>query len=689
MTNTVYTSSIQESADNPGAEAGDIDFATQTSHHKSPEMKRTLRKKRPVTYFDDDEVNTESLSADEPSTSKESTKSAKAPSRKKQKIIYIPAEDLEDDAFEDEDQNETASKKLPSEEHSKGSSRLKVVIGKKAAAKLNSKKNEVTVNYEEENILDYEDDTDVEDELPADKNVFGWKKKRWTMDPRKERNLSTHLPVLRMSQLQPLREIDFLFHMMPVRYIREEMIPALNDFAREQDPEWVDVTFEELIRILGLIYSMQVVKLAVRRMYWQAEDNGIFKGLNYGAIVARSRFEAVLRFIQFSSKRDNDEQILDLIDAVNKSFKESITAGYVLVEDESMVKSYHKNLKGKQKIKRKPRPIGNEFKNIADGQSQIVLHIELYEGKEYMQDKNYVSQFGATTATAIRLAEHWESSGRIVVADAWFGSCKTAIELLENHGLYSIMLVKNNHKNFPRAILDGDNLERGEWNSAETTQNGVKLLAVRFKDLKEKYFISTCSTSLPGPPRHTKYHGDVSRPMVAYEYLKYAATIDIHNHVRQGAQGFEDVWQTMNPHIRQFAGIMSFVLTNSYLAMRYFQDKSLLHTDFNMALSNAMVAYRETERMVHRHLPTAPLEEKEISTVSSEHTVKKFRAIRVKYQKKCYYCQHGRNVPARRNTSYYCAACGENFPLCSPLVRDCFSLHIQYGMPHKLRRGNK
>ena len=238
-----------------------------------------------------------------------------------------------------------------------------------------------------------------------------------------------------------------------------------------------------------------------------------------------------------------------------------------------MVKSYHKNLKGKQKIKRKPRPIGNEFKNICDGASQIVLHIEMYEGKEYMQEKNYVSTFGAATASAIRLAEYWKGSGRVVVADAWFGSCKAAIELLENQGLYSIMLVKNNHKNFPRGLQDEETLERVEWCSAEATQNGISLLAVLFQDLKDKYFISTCSTSLQGPPRQTKYHGEVSRPMVAFEYLKYAASIDVHNHVRQGALGFEDVWQTKSYHIRQFSGILSFIFTNAYHAMKYFHLK--------------------------------------------------------------------------------------------------------------------
>ena len=54
-----------------------------------------------------------------------------------------------------------------------------------------------------------------------------------------------------------------------------------------------------------------------------------------------------------------------------------------------MVKSYHHNLKGKMKIIRKPVPTGNEFKNTCDGRSQIVLFLELYEGAEYMKQKEF------------------------------------------------------------------------------------------------------------------------------------------------------------------------------------------------------------------------------------------------------------------------------------------------------------
>ena len=118
-----------------------------------------------------------------------------------------------------------------------------------------------------------------------------------------------------------------------------------------------------------------------------------------------------------------------------------VTPGSFITLDESMIKSFHHDLKGKIEIIRKPRPIGNEMKNISDGISKIVYHLELYEGRDVMCDKKYVKEFGATTATTLRLTETYHGSGRRLIADSWFGSVKCAKALMER-GLYSIMLVK-------------------------------------------------------------------------------------------------------------------------------------------------------------------------------------------------------------------------------------------------------
>ena len=85
---------------------------------------------------------------------------------------------------------------------------------------------------------------------------------------------------------------------------------------------------------------------------------------------------------------------------------------------------------------------------MCDGMSQIVINLELYEGKVIMSGKNHVREYGTTTATTLHLTDPYHGSGRCVIADSSFGSVKCASELMRK-GLYSIMLVKTAHKDFP------------------------------------------------------------------------------------------------------------------------------------------------------------------------------------------------------------------------------------------------
>ena len=89
----------------------------------------------------------------------------------------------------------------------------------------------------------------------------------------------------------------------------------------------------------------------------------------------------------------------------------------------------------------KPRPIGNEFKTMCDGRSKIVMHIEL--------EKVGRNNCHLSSSNGFFL----KGSGCIVIADSWFGSVKSAVQLMD-HRAYSIMVVKTAaHKLYPRHPL--------------------------------------------------------------------------------------------------------------------------------------------------------------------------------------------------------------------------------------------
>ena len=66
------------------------------------------------------------------------------------------------------------------------------------------------------------------------------------------------------------------------------------------------------------------------------------------------------------------------------------------------------------------------MKTICDARSGIWLDMDPVEGKEADSKKEFFADFGSTTSTTLRLARRWFGSGKCIVADAWFSSCRTA-----------------------------------------------------------------------------------------------------------------------------------------------------------------------------------------------------------------------------------------------------------------------
>ena len=223
---------------------------------------------------------------------------------------------------------------------------------------------------EEYNVLDYEEDSHDEEDDDANndkKDVpLKWALKGWTIDPRKKTGVQPYGPRLsRWHQSEVRNILDYLLLFLPVDFFKRETIPATNRTGRcLYGTNFQEVDFDEFMHFLALVYAMEVYSLPERKLYWMTEDDGLFKALNFGRFMTRNRFDEFVRVLAFSLALDTDTQITDLIDAINETLTDAVTAGDVICVDESMIKSYHKELKGKLKIKRKPRPIGNECKKL-------------------------------------------------------------------------------------------------------------------------------------------------------------------------------------------------------------------------------------------------------------------------------------------------------------------------------------
>ena len=149
--------------------------------------------------------------------------------------------------------------------------------------------------------------------------------------------------------------------------------------------------------------------------------------------------------------------------------------------------------------------------------------------------------------------------------------------------------------------------------------------------------------------------------------------------------GYENAWQTQNPHHRQFAGLTGFLFTNAFLAYNYFKKENTDHVDFKVNLFNDMLDFEERDVVLPMRYPANVANN--IITSMVTHPLKKLAKIGERMQLLCHYCAHAYAEHRWHKTSYFCGTCGDSFPLCSPTsLRKCFQNHIEFGMPEKKYR---
>ena len=434
--------------------------------------------------------------------------------------------------------------------------------------------------------------------------------------------------------------------------------------------------------MIGVRFTQLYIRLPTIKEYWNTVSDGVFPALDMGRYMTRTRFWQINRSLQFAESECEEKQILMFIEILNQTFQDALTPGSSLTIDESMIASRHAELKGKKKIKRKPRPIGIEIKNLADSKSRINLVLEKNEDKVTMSQKEYHAELGATTACTLRLTKPYHTSGRVVYADSWFGSVKTCLEL-KKRGLHSTVVVKTAHKFYPKLLLqDKGDLAVGEHHSMLLKDS--ELLAVQYRDKKEKQLLSSCSTTLPGEPRikiskRTKETTMIPRPRIFSEYCEAAGAIDIYNHFRTGSAGLEDTWKTMKPTMRQFAGLLGFVETNAYLAHKFFSSVAVEHGVFRKELANALL----TNKLDKLNLNILSLRPRLGHLQDTEHTIEKLPK-----RQKCYSCSNRGAIRVENKTIWCCSCTGPVKPLCSPNTgRTCFTDHVKTGLfPKKVYR---
>ena len=385
-------------------------------------------------------------------------------------------------------------------------------------------------------------------------------------------------------------------------------------------------------------------------------------------------------------------------------------------------------------IIRKPQPLGTEFKHLVCGMSGLMLWLEIQEGKERMRKKEYI-RLGATAACVMRgvtdtcnaysyiespedsqvpsndrdesepAAE--EARKRLYLADSWFGSVKTAENVMQS-GHHCTMIIKTAHSRSPKKWLDQtmNDMPGGTWIVLEgtTEELNCKLVCIGYKYNKKTVltFVLTrgAGSSEPGDPYEARFpdkYGNlcvrhVARPQVISNYFKYSNKVDIHNQVRQFDIGLEKKWITPNPYFRLYTTQVGMNLTDSWKAFkRHHKDGGFIPsaTEFSDITAYDMIQEAKILKGSENNTPSEVSVANEESTTSSlscvpcdEHTMV---ILDNKRQVRCVWCSRVNLI--QRKVTMICKQCDVGFCRATS-GRECWSHHVAMnGLPLRPKKG--
>ena len=324
---------------------------------------------------------------------------------------------------------------------------------------------------------------------------------------------------------------------------------------------------------------------------WNAKTVGA--GPGFGRVMKQHMFKMIQANLhKLWEHEDDDWKISKLFSAFNSHMSKLVETGQYIVVDEFMCAWRPRSDKlGRLPhisfIKRKPEPLGSEFKDLCD-EHGIMLTAELQESKDAMADKPHRDQLHmAGGACASRLVEDAGQAhkNKILIGDAGFGSVPAAVYLLSKLGTYATLNVKGAHGGFPdewlRNAVKGHGAGTCVAMEAEVEHNGrvVKLMALSYRysrSKKAQLFVSTCGSTAAGEFYTAKFKDaagqpcakPVWRPKVLNAYWAYSNKIDTFNHVRQSLIALEKAWKTKDAHFRLMTTVFGNCLTQGYFVRR-------------------------------------------------------------------------------------------------------------------------
>ena len=293
--------------------------------------------------------------------------------------------------------------------------------------------------------------------------------------------------------------------------------------------EWFDTTRVEMKQFIALSLLMGIVRKPEIAQYWST--NPLLKGSIFNSVMPRNRFQSILQFLHFADNsqfdpndpdRDRLYKVRPVVEyLVNKFRTVYIPEDHISIDEELLL--WKGNLSFKQCIPMKRARFGIKMFSLCET-SGYLWNSFVYLGKEPNRngdDPDLVRRLGKSGAVIPRLMGTLLNKGYRLYVDNWYTS-QVLFNYLHENNTAACGTARKNRIKLPKVFTDAP-LAKGE----HSFRRHDDLLAVRFNDKKEIYFLSTIHrANMVNTGRRDREGNQVRKLQVVHDYNRYMGGVD-------------------------------------------------------------------------------------------------------------------------------------------------------------------
>ncbi|KAL1934603.1 hypothetical protein VTP01DRAFT_6785 [Rhizomucor pusillus] len=188
----------------------------------------------------------------------------------------------------------------------------------------------------------------------------------------------------------------YFLRFIPEIHIQEVVIPAFNEHAVSVMANFEPVTYSEYLVWISLFILMMTVRVDNYKTYWH-----------------EGPLASLLRIDFRQSEEEPFYQLRDFIKIYNDNFADALTPGRYRCFDESMCQWLGKRMPVLKKVARKPHPVDQEYKTLADAATNCIIRVDAIDVNGDTVPREFDDIFSMKTVVSVaKLTKPWFYSGR-------------------------------------------------------------------------------------------------------------------------------------------------------------------------------------------------------------------------------------------------------------------------------------